>query len=70
MYEYLLEKMMLKIFTTSQKKYLAQRAKPFVLQEGVLSIFDLMADALSRLPNKTEYLIIIPNQIPHHTLCI
>jgi hypothetical protein len=38
-YEYLLEGMMLKRFITSQIKYLAQRAKPFVLQEGVLYIF-------------------------------
>jgi hypothetical protein len=33
-YEYLLEGVMIKIFTTSQRQYLTQRAKPFVLQEG------------------------------------
>ncbi len=38
-YEYLLKGVMLKRFTTSQRKYLAQRAKPFVLQEGVLYKF-------------------------------
>jgi hypothetical protein len=27
---------MLEIFTTSQRQYLAQRVKPFVLQKGVL----------------------------------
>jgi len=59
-YEYLSEEVMLKIFTTSQNIYLTQRAKPFVLQEGVLYIFDLMADALSRLLNKTKYLIKYP----------
>ncbi len=36
MYEYLLEGVMLEIFTTSQRQYLAQRVKPFVLQKGVL----------------------------------
>jgi hypothetical protein len=30
---------MTKIFTTSQRKYLAQRAKPFVLQKGILYKF-------------------------------
>jgi hypothetical protein len=35
-YEYLLEGVMLEIFTTSQRQYLAQRVKPFVLQKGVL----------------------------------
>jgi hypothetical protein len=35
-YEYLLEGMMPKRFTISQRQYLAQRAKPFVLQEGIL----------------------------------
>ncbi len=34
-YEYLLKGMMLERFTTSQRRYLAQKAKPFVLQ-GVL----------------------------------
>jgi hypothetical protein len=38
-YEYLLEGVMLKRCTTSQRQYLAQRAKPFVLQEGVLYRF-------------------------------
>ncbi len=38
-YDYLLKGMMPKRFTTSQRQYLAQRAKPFVLQEGVLYIF-------------------------------
>ncbi len=38
-YDYLLEGMMPKRFTTSQRQYLAQKAKPFVLQEGVLYIF-------------------------------
>jgi len=38
-YEYLLEGMMPKRFTTSQRWYLAQRTKPFVLQEGILYIF-------------------------------
>jgi hypothetical protein len=38
-YEYILEGVMTKIFTTSQRQYLAQKAKPFVLQEGVLCIF-------------------------------
>jgi hypothetical protein len=37
-YEYLLG-VMTKRFTTSQRQYLAQKAKPFVLQEGVLCIF-------------------------------
>jgi hypothetical protein len=30
---------MTKRFTTSQRKYLAQRTKPFVLQKGVLYRF-------------------------------
>ncbi len=30
---------MTKRFTTSQRKYLAQRAKPFVLQKGILYKF-------------------------------
>ncbi len=38
-YEHLLKGMMLKRFTTSQIKYLTQKAKPFVLQEGVLYRF-------------------------------
>ncbi len=38
-YEYLLEGMMPKRFNTSQRQYLAQRAKPFVLQEGTLYWF-------------------------------
>jgi hypothetical protein len=39
MYEYLLERVMPERRTTSQRQYLAQKAKPFVLQEGVLYIF-------------------------------
>ncbi len=39
LYEYLLEGMMPKRFTTSQRQYLAQWVKPFVLQEGVLYRF-------------------------------
>jgi hypothetical protein len=39
LYEHLLEGVMPKIFTTSQRWYLIQRTKPFVLQEGVLYIF-------------------------------
>ncbi len=35
-YEYLLEGMMFKQFTTSQKRYLAQRTKLFVLQKGIM----------------------------------
>jgi hypothetical protein len=35
----LLEGMMPKRFTTSQRQYLAQWVKPFVLQEGVLYRF-------------------------------
>jgi hypothetical protein len=31
---------MLEIFTTSQRQYLAQRVKPFVLQEGVYTYLD------------------------------
>jgi len=38
-YEYLLEGVLLKRFSTSQRQYLAQRTKPFVLQKGVLYIF-------------------------------
>ncbi len=38
-YEYLLEGVMLERFTTSQRQYLTQRAKPFVLQEGILYKF-------------------------------
>jgi hypothetical protein len=38
-YEYLLEGVMLERFTTSQRQYLAQRGKPFVLQKGVLYKF-------------------------------
>ena len=34
-YEYLLEVVMANIFTTSQRQYLAQIARPFMLQEGV-----------------------------------
>jgi hypothetical protein len=30
---------MLEIFTTSQRQYLVQRVKPFVLQEGLLYKF-------------------------------
>jgi hypothetical protein len=30
---------MLEIFTTSQRQYLVQRVKPFVLQDGVLYRF-------------------------------
>jgi hypothetical protein len=37
-YEYLLG-VMTKRFTTSQRQYLTQRAKPFMLQMGVLYIF-------------------------------
>jgi hypothetical protein len=38
-YEYLLEGVMPERLTTSQRQYLTQRAKPFVLQEGVLYTF-------------------------------
>jgi hypothetical protein len=38
-YECLLEGVMLERFTTSQRQILAQRIKPFVLQEGVLYRF-------------------------------
>jgi hypothetical protein len=38
-YEYLLKGVTIKIFTTSQRQYLTQRAKPFVFQEGVLYEF-------------------------------
>ncbi len=38
-YEYLLEGLMPKRLTTSQRQYLAQKAKPFVLQERVLYRF-------------------------------
>jgi hypothetical protein len=38
-YEYLLEGVMPEILTTSQRKYLAQRAKPFVLKKGILYKF-------------------------------
>jgi hypothetical protein len=38
-YEYLLEGVMLKRFSISQKQYLAQRTKPFVLKKGALYIF-------------------------------
>jgi hypothetical protein len=35
-YEYLLKEVMPKRFTTSQRHYLAQRAKPFMLKKGML----------------------------------
>ncbi len=35
-YEYLLEKLMLERFTTSQRQYLASRIKPFMLQKEIL----------------------------------
>jgi hypothetical protein len=35
-----LEGMMLKRFTTSQKQYLAHISKPFVLQKGILYRFE------------------------------
>ncbi len=38
-YECLLKGMMPKKFITSQKQYLTKRAKPFVLQEGILYWF-------------------------------
>jgi hypothetical protein len=38
-YEYALKGMMLEKFITSQKQYLAQRVKPFVLQERILKKF-------------------------------
>jgi hypothetical protein len=38
-YEYLLEGVMPKKFTTSQIQYLAQKVKLFVLQEGVMYKF-------------------------------
>jgi hypothetical protein len=38
-YEYLLEEIMLERFTTSQRQYLAQRAKPFMLQEEIMYRF-------------------------------
>jgi hypothetical protein len=38
-YEYLLEGVMLERVTTSQRQYFAQRAKPFVLQKGILYKF-------------------------------
>ncbi len=39
-YQYLLEGVIPERLTTSQRQYLAQRAKPFMLQEGVLYIFE------------------------------
>jgi len=38
-YEYLLKGVMPKILTTSQRRCLAQRTKPFMLQKGVLYKF-------------------------------
>jgi hypothetical protein len=38
-YEYALKGMMPEKFITSQKQYLAQRVKPFVLQERILKKF-------------------------------
>ncbi len=38
-YEYLSEGMMPKRFITSQRQYLGHKAKPFVLQEGILYWF-------------------------------
>jgi hypothetical protein len=38
-YEHILNRTMPQRITTSQKQYLAQRTKPFVLQEGVLYKF-------------------------------
>jgi hypothetical protein len=38
-YDYLLKGVMPKRFTTSQRQYLAERAKPFVFQKGALYRF-------------------------------
>jgi hypothetical protein len=38
-YEYLLKGVMPERFTTSQRQYLAKKAKPFVFQKGILYIF-------------------------------
>ncbi len=38
-YEYISKGVMLERFTTSQKQYVAQRVKPFVLQKGILYRF-------------------------------
>jgi hypothetical protein len=38
-YEYMLKGMMPNMFTTSQRQYLAQKVKPFVLQEKLLYRF-------------------------------